>query len=76
MLGCLHVMSGSLPLKKECHMPMLWSKPQIDSTLKNTDPSLIFLAYREHMVVVLYIQVNEILENHSSLRHTFKKNAM
>ena len=58
-------------------MPMSWSKPQIDYTLKNTDPSLIFLAYREHMVAVLYtLQVNESLENRLSMRHTFKKNAM
>ena len=33
-----------------------------------------FLAYKEHMVAVLYIlQVNKILENCSSMRHTFKK---
>ena len=64
----------TLPPKKECNMPMSWSKTQIDPTLKNTDPSLIFLAYREHMVAVLYIlQVNKILENRSSMRHIFKK---
>ena len=71
------MLTATLPPKKECHMPTSWSKPQIDSTPKNTDHSLIFLGYREHMVTVLYIlQVNEILENRSSMRHTFKKNAM
>ena len=76
MVGCPYPLR-TLPPKKECHMPMSWSKPQIDSTPKNTDPSLILLAYREHMVAVLYIlQVNDILENRSSMRHTFKKNAM
>ena len=55
-------------------MPMLWSKPQIDFTAKNSDPSLIFLAYIEHMMGVLYVlQVNNIMENHLSMGHIFKK---
>ena len=75
-LGPNTVMCTLTP-KKECHMPTLSSKPQIDSTLQNSDPSLIFLAYREHMVGVLYIlQVNEVMENHLSMGHIFKKNAM